>query len=148
MFGKHGAKQTSQGHIPEVQGNPSPGMLVTKSTSGSRPMRRKVEVLVESACLTSISRDFYQVVWYLCFANTGQKVDNEGKASLWSCLMWADLCLLTFVFPERGKDKTDESQSKGLTWKLWPRRAWLTQVFVVNYFLKHLRPHAFSVKSL
>ena len=36
MFGKHGAKQTSQGQdTPSVQGNPCPGMLVTKSTSGS-----------------------------------------------------------------------------------------------------------------
>ena len=68
---------------------------------------------------------------------------------LWCYLTRADLCLRTLVFPERGKrqDRRESVQRTDLK-ALWPRRARLTQVFVVNYFLKHLRPHGFSVKRL
>lgn len=135
--------------IPRVcKGTPHLGCLSQSQPLAAVSMRRKVEVL--GICMFNKHlKGFYQVVWYLCFGKHWPEGRQWGKG-LYSDPAW---CGQIFAFGllsslREGKDKTDESQSKGLTWKLWPRRAWLTQVFVVNYFLKHLRPHAFSVKRL
>lgn len=105
--------------IPRVcKGTPHLGCLSQSQPLAAVSMRQKVEVL--GICMFNKHlKGFYQVIWYLCFGKHWPEGRQWGKG-LYSDPAW---CGQIFAFGllsslREGKDKTDESQSKGLTWKL------------------------------